>query len=201
MPLFIPEGNKFSNVQDYENGARIWQKDLFSAKEFPTVGVLGPDLKVGAEAFGDANSINLKYALSLIGGLEPAEIEKYPPLKSLAQKLDIPGIRDELANLIASFFKMIRSRVDLHCRKKNLEYTRLAFTFPSQWGTYKTILETYESIIRKVWLTHQIIFITEIEGLAHALISEASNDLQPYDEVTFADFGGHTMVCLSILTS
>ncbi len=103
---------------------------LFSSTEIPTVGVLGPLIRVGTEAFGDDNCINLKYAVYIIGGLEVGEIEKYPPLRALARALDKPGIHEALFELIVSFFKMLRQKVDHHCKNQILAYSGLAFTIP-----------------------------------------------------------------------
>jgi hypothetical protein len=140
-----------------------------------------------------------QYAMPIVAGINSPEIAEYPPLAQLAkmtQQLNKPDIREQLKELIVSFFQMLRRFVDRDCERKDLSYSKLVFTIPYQWDDYKAVQDCYESIIQQVWPEKhdKIEFIFEVEGLAHALLSEEKRLFQLYSHIAFADLGGHTGV-------
>ena len=131
-----------------------------------------------------------------VAHLDVSEMRKYPPLEPLIRRLDEPGIIDRLTELIISFFEMIRGHVDYHTRDKKLCYTKLAITIPTQWELYGAVQVAYEAIIRKVWSEEEfeVTFVSEVEGVTHALHASEQLPLQDHARFTVLDFGGHTIV-------
>lgn len=193
--LWMLHEKQFSNVGDYDDVPRIWQKDLFSPKEFPSIGVLGNNL-VGVQAFGKEESVNLKYALYAVAGIELPDMLKYPPMEAQFRQSSEQGACDLLRESIVSFFRVIREYVDDRCESEELHYSRIGLTIPTQWELYKDLQNTYESIIRTVWyeIEFKITFIWEVEAIAHIMALKARPLLRQHQFFTVFDFGGHTIV-------
>jgi hypothetical protein len=195
----------FSDVGDSEHVYKTWQKNVFSQNEFPSLGRLKRGNPVGADAYGYHDSYLLKYTMYELAGLSESEINKYPPLDAFSVHRRNPLFRDQLRDLDIAFFHLIRRKVDRHCRVKNLTYSTLVLTMPTQWGgDGKPIQDAFESVIRAVWSEEiydgNLHFIFEIEGLAHALIHEDKEELQEYEQILFVDLGGHSAVPFKSMT-
>jgi hypothetical protein len=191
--------SRFWDIEDAEHVWKFWQKNYFSAAEFPTLGRLKRGSPVGADAYGYHDSYPLKYATYELSDMPTDQSDKYPPLEIFRSQRGDPHFHGQLRELYVNFLQMIKKRVDDRCARKHLTYQTIVFTMPSQWGGKgNSIHDTFESIIREVWAVESfpepILFIFEIEALAHALIHEAGQEFQQYDQVMLIDCGGHITV-------
>jgi hypothetical protein len=190
----------FSDVDDSEHMWKTWQKNVFAPTEFPSVGRLKRGNPVGADAYGHHDSYPLKYAMYELAHISGDETGKHAPLDIFRSGKADPSFHARLRELCVAFFQLIRKKVDHHCHVKNLAYSTLVLTMPTQWGgeANKPVHDAYESIIRTVWsrdiFSGPIHFVFEIEGLAHALMHEAAEVMEQYDQILFMDCGGHSFV-------
>jgi hypothetical protein len=93
----------------------------------------------------------------------------------------------------------IREAVHNFCQVKNFLIQTIALTVPAQWNLDFEAL--YRDLVVQVfqYQPDKIFFYTEIEGLAHTLITNNDDELGLTDEspeliALFMDFGGHNMV-------
>ena len=194
--LYNSQTEQFLEIEGRDAATPVWQKDLLSAREFPSVGILDPQIRVGAEAFDLEGAMNLKYVQYVLGGVGSRAIQQYPPLAALARELAQAGAHDRLSEVLLAFFRMLRAVVDWRCGKSGVDYSRLVFTVPFQWDQFDSVRASFEGVIQTVWSEHSsdITLISEVEGFAHFLFTSARNELRCHDYVQIVDLGGHTAV-------
>lgn len=127
-------------------------------------------------------------------------IQDYPPAEALLRRSRDPAFRNRLRSGLVALLSTIREAVDYFCQVKHFSIQSIALTVPAQWTLeFETL---YRDLVVEIfeYEPDRIFFYTEIEGLAHTLITNHADELGLGDEspeliTLFMDFGGHNMVC------
>lgn len=126
-------------------------------------------------------------------------IQDYPPAEALIRRSREPAFRERLHFGLVGLLTTMQDAVHHFFPVKHFAIQSMALTVPAQWTLDFEAL--YRDLVVEVfqYAPDKILFYTEIEGLAHTLITNHADELGLDDDspeliTLFMDFGGHNMV-------
>ncbi len=192
-----------------ENTSARGSNPLYHAGDFPSDCLpfeFFPDEFVGSKAFDRLGKCSIKYLMYLVAEEGQVELSNYPlslRLLEKARSLDKQKLSKVTNDIFNKFFRQIKERVDATCydRQVPLRYTKVVLTIPHQWGP--SFQKQYYTMISRAFKiqAETICFTEESHGLAHYMLSRATNRMADWTLVLFLDFGGHSMVISPSLSS